>query len=86
MSPETSKGRIKRPNTVIQSTRAKEPRSHCARLGQKAPVINETIQTNIPCEDGSSDGQVNNIFCLVALSDSRTGTLYTDATGDLPAI
>ena len=42
--------------------------------------------TTIPFKDESSDGQVNNIFCSVALADSRTGTFYTDATGALPAI
>ena len=42
--------------------------------------------TTTPFEDESSDGQVNNIFCSAALSDSRTGTFYTDATGALPSI
>ena len=77
---------MKRPCTGIRSTRAKEPKSHCAPLGHKAPSINETIPTNIPCEDGYSDGQVNNIFCLAALADNRAGTFYTDATGAIPAI
>ena len=86
MSPATSKGRMKRPRTGIRSTRAKAPKSHCAPLGHKAPSINETIPTNIPCEHGSSDGQVSNIFCLEAPADIRTGTFYTDATGALPAI
>ena len=67
MSSATSKGIIKRPHTLIQSMRAKEPKSNCAPLGHKAPRINETIPTTIPCEDGYSDGQVNNIFCLAEL-------------------
>ena len=86
MSPATYKVRMKLPRTVIRSTRAKAPKSHCAPLGHKAPIINENIPTTLPFEDGSSDDQVNNIFCLAALADSRIGTLYTDATGDLPAI
>ena len=86
MSPATSKGRIKRTRTGIRSTRDKAPKSHYAPLGHKAPIINENIPTNIPFEDGSSDGQFNNIFCLSALADSRSGTFYTDATGALPAI
>ena len=44
------------------------------------------MPTTIPCEDRSSYGQVNNIFCLEALAESRIGTFYTDATGALPAI
>ena len=86
MSPETSKGRMKRPHTGIQSTSAKAPKSNCVPLGHKAPSSNETIPTTIPCEYGSLDGQVNNIFCSAALVDSRTGTLYTDDTGSLLAI
>ena len=72
ISPATSKFRMKRPCTVIQITRSKPPQSHCAPLRHKAPRINETIPTTIPCEDGYSDGHVNNIFYLSALSDSRT--------------
>ena len=86
MSPATSKGIIKRPRTGIRSTRAKAPKYHCAPLGHKAPSINDTISTTIPCEDGYSDGQVNKIFCLAALSDSRIGTFYTDTKGALPSI
>ena len=86
MSQSASKGRMKRPCTVIRSTGAKSPKSHCAPLGHKAPSINETIPTTIPCEDGYSDGQVNKLFCLSALAESRKGTFYTDATGALPAI
>ena len=86
MSPATSKGRMKHPRTVIRSTRSKAPKYHCAPLGHKASIINETIPTTIPCEDGSSDGQVNKFFCLASLADSRTGTFYTDTTGALPAI
>ena len=85
-SPATSKGRMKRPRTGIRSERAKAPKSHCALLGHKAPIINEKIPTTIPFEYGYSDGQVNNIFCLAALADSRTCTFYTYATGSLPAI
>ena len=40
MSPATSKGRMKRPRTGIRSTRAKAPKSHCATLGHKSPIIN----------------------------------------------
>ena len=84
-SPATSRGRMKRLRTGIRSTRAKASKSHCAQLGNKAPIINENIPTTILFEDGSSDGQVNNIFCLPALAYSRSGTFYTDATGALPA-
>ena len=86
MPPATSKGRMKRPCTGILSKRDKAPKSHCAPMGHKAPIINEHIPTTITFEDGSSDGQVNNIFCLVSLSDIRAGTFYADATGALPAI
>ena len=85
MSPATSKGRIKRTRTGIQSTRAKASKSHFAPLGHKAPIINENIPTSIPFEDISSDGQVNNILCLAELAYSIAGTFYTDATGALPA-
>ena len=49
MSPATSKVRMKRPRTGIRSARYKAPKSHCAPLGHKAPSINETIPTTIPC-------------------------------------
>ena len=86
MSPATSKVRMKRPRTGIQSTRDKAHKYHCAPLGHTAPSINETIPSTIPYEYRSSDGRVNNIFCLASLAKSRTGTFYTDATGALPAI
>ena len=77
---------MKRPCMGIRSTGAKSPKSHCAPLGHKAPIINDNIPTTIPFEYGSSDGRVNNIFCLAALAESRSGTFYTDYTGVLPAI
>ena len=70
----------------IRSTIDKAPKSHCAPLGHKSSIINENIPTTIPFEDGSSDGQSNNIYCLASLADSIAGKFYADAICALPAI
>ena len=42
----------------------------------------------IPVEEdiGEQHEVMNNCFCFAALADKQTGTLYTDATGALPAV
>ena len=49
-----------------------------------------TIHTNAaktaPAYIPSDEPQVNNVFCFVALADKHRSTMYTVATGALPAM
>eukprot|EP00804_Cyclotella_cryptica_P015897 CCRYP_006383-RA/>CCRYP_006383-RA protein AED:0.07 eAED:-0.04 QI:0/0/0/1/0/0/2/0/1375 len=84
-SPATSKGRMKRPRMGIRSTRTganKEP-DPMHPLQEPSPTTTSTVNV-IPFE--TIDDSVCNVFCYAALADKQAGTMYTDATGALPAI
>eukprot|EP00804_Cyclotella_cryptica_P020493 CCRYP_019412-RA/>CCRYP_019412-RA protein AED:0.05 eAED:-0.04 QI:0/0/0/1/0/0.5/2/0/1372 len=84
-SPATSKGRMKRPRTGIRSTRAITTPPDKPTLTPRTLPTQSTTTTHIiplePIRDSSC-----NVFCYAALADKHTGTLYTDATGALPAV
>ena len=88
-SPATSKGRMKRPRVGIRSTRKQKQQDHSSVHSSTAtdngihPNAART-NTNLIPNNEPLDG-TNNIFCYAALADKQTGTLYTDATGSLPA-
>ena len=80
---------MKRPRVGSRSTRPKEERSR--PVGQTIHPMTAAIHPNalrthanlIP--DDEPLNKSNNVFCFAALADKQTGTLYTDATGALPA-
>eukprot|EP00804_Cyclotella_cryptica_P027253 CCRYP_014360-RA/>CCRYP_014360-RA protein AED:0.37 eAED:0.35 QI:0/0/0/1/0/0/3/0/403 len=91
-SPATSKGHMKQPRTGIQSTRPKT-------TAPSTNTIPATTLLHIP--DGTPAGTPSttphliqtdtiksacNVFCYAALADKHQGTIYTDATGALPAV
>lgn len=79
-SPATSKGRMKRPRTGIRSTR-----KVATETTPEPPLPTLTSTVNIiPAEP--IDESACNVFCYAALADKHTGTMYTDATGALPAV
>ncbi|KAL7518802.1 hypothetical protein ACHAWX_003603 [Stephanocyclus meneghinianus] len=84
-SPATSKGRMKRPHQGIRSTRQ---RPHMATEKeyppQDTPSSYTTGATIIPLEP--IDDCTCNVLCYAALADKHSGTMYTDATGALPAV
>ena len=94
-SAVTSKGRMKRPRSGIRSTRKKGPTKRPG-VTEISPI--EAINESRPHEIRTSEQHVsrilddyescegaNNLFCYAALADTIKGTLYTDATGALPA-
>ena len=79
-APATSKGRMKLRRQGIRSTRK-----------QSAIIANDSDDEPIPPSPAhlippDETHAVNNVFCYAALADKQRGTLYTDATGALPAI
>lgn len=71
-SPATPKGRMKRRQTGIRSTRS-TPQDKGLEHTSKGE---ENNSYNLP--KGNTEC---NMFCYVALSDKQTVTLYTNATG-----
>ena len=87
-APATSKGHMKRPRAGICSTRKAHHRRDLASptLIKINNIHQNAIRTNphlIP-DDEPLDG-MNNVFCFAALADTNKRTLYTNATGLLPA-
>ena len=83
-SPATSKGRMKRPRTGIQSTSKganAEPTQFSVPLPQPTPTSTVNVIPAEPTEESAC-----NVFCYAALADKHNGTMYTDATGALPAV
>eukprot|EP00804_Cyclotella_cryptica_P029536 CCRYP_020583-RA/>CCRYP_020583-RA protein AED:0.35 eAED:0.26 QI:0/-1/0/1/-1/1/1/0/1386 len=81
-SPATSKGRMKRPRQGIRSTRKWPPMNtgkNCPP--QDTPSSYNTNATIIPIDECTC-----NVLCYAALADKHNGTMYTDATGALPAV
>jgi hypothetical protein len=80
---------MKRPRVGIRSTRKQKQQDHSSVHSSTAtdngihPNAARTNANLIPNDD-PLDG-TNNIFCYAALADKQTDTLYTDATGSLPA-
>eukprot|EP00956_Cyclotella_meneghiniana_P014140 scaffold21040_cov41-Cyclotella_meneghiniana.AAC.5 len=83
-SPATLKGRMKRPRTGIRSTRAKQKQSITPLRPQPPSPSVATTPHVIPVE--STSDSICNVFCYTALADKHAGTMYTDATGALPAV
>ena len=81
-SPETPKGRMRRPQKGLRSTRNK---TKTRREKMQEQDENENEPNIIPDNDEPHDG-LNNVFCYAALADKQTGTLYTNATGALPVM
>eukprot|EP00804_Cyclotella_cryptica_P006049 CCRYP_000271-RA/>CCRYP_000271-RA protein AED:0.21 eAED:0.21 QI:0/0/0/1/0/0/7/0/881 len=83
-SPATSKGRMKRPRQGIRSRQ----RPHMATEKEYPPQDTSssyiTNATLIPLEP--TDECACNVLCYAALADKHSGTMYTDATGALPAV
>eukprot|EP00804_Cyclotella_cryptica_P019081 CCRYP_014487-RA/>CCRYP_014487-RA protein AED:0.29 eAED:0.21 QI:0/0/0/1/0.5/0.33/3/0/1151 len=84
-SPATSKGRIKRPRTGLRSTRLHTiPPETTPVLSPSLPPHSTPTTHVIPME--SLGDNLCNVFCYAALAEKHTGTMYTDATGALPAV
>ena len=87
-APATSKGYMKRPRAGIHSTRKSHHWHDLARPTLlKVNNIHPTAVSNNPHpipDDEILDG-MNNVFCFAALADTNKRTLYTHATGSLPA-
>eukprot|EP00804_Cyclotella_cryptica_P006988 CCRYP_007119-RA/>CCRYP_007119-RA protein AED:0.63 eAED:0.16 QI:0/0/0/0.5/1/1/2/0/878 len=89
-SPATSKGHMKRPLTGIRSTR---PTLTGPNTPPVAPPSNVPDDTP-PNEPMSAPHFIPpditdtacNVFCFAALADKHHGTMYTNATGALPAV
>eukprot|EP00804_Cyclotella_cryptica_P025566 CCRYP_002810-RA/>CCRYP_002810-RA protein AED:0.33 eAED:0.33 QI:0/-1/0/1/-1/1/1/0/369 len=86
-SPATSKGHMKRPRTGNQSTGPTTttpspttvpaiPLSHIPDYTPTGPPATTPHIIDTAC----------NVFCYAALADKHQGTMYTDATGALPAV
>eukprot|EP00804_Cyclotella_cryptica_P010472 CCRYP_012303-RA/>CCRYP_012303-RA protein AED:0.45 eAED:0.14 QI:0/0/0/0.6/1/1/5/0/1176 len=84
-SPATSKGRMKRPRMGIRSTRPRDTKKPepVHPVQEPSPTTTSTVNV-IPFD--TIDDSVCNVFCYAALADKQAGTMYTDATGALPAI
>eukprot|EP00804_Cyclotella_cryptica_P007133 CCRYP_020039-RA/>CCRYP_020039-RA protein AED:0.39 eAED:0.39 QI:0/0/0/1/1/1/2/0/512 len=84
-SPATSKGRMKRPRMGIRSTcpRGSKQPEPVHPLQEPSPTTTSTVNV-IPFD--TIDDSVCNVFCYAALADKQAGTMYTDATGAIPAI
>eukprot|EP00804_Cyclotella_cryptica_P009770 CCRYP_013223-RA/>CCRYP_013223-RA protein AED:0.41 eAED:0.41 QI:0/0/0/1/0/0/4/0/726 len=84
-SPATSKGRMKRPRQGIRSTRQRPHMATEQEYPMKDTPSSFTTNANIiPIEP--TDGCACNVLCYAALADKHSGTMYTDATGALPAV
>ena len=88
-SPATSKGRMKRVQSNLRSTRTKvRPKpddavilgDQFAGAGYKAKAHKQAHVIQ-PGSQGTS-----NVFCCAALGDATTGTSYTDMTGSFPVM
>jgi hypothetical protein len=82
-SPATSKGRLKKPRAGIRSTTPNDKSDDVPVEAQQIhPNAIRTTANIIPNDDDPAG--VTNVFCYAALADKKKGTLYTDATGNLP--
>ena len=75
-SPNTAKGRMRRPR--------KGPRS--MRNKKKQEMGETTVEIKEESECTEKHEGMNNIFCFAALADKQQGTLYTAATGALSVV
>lgn len=84
-SPATSKGRMKRPRQGIRSTRQRPQMTIEQEYPTNATSSSFTKNANIiPIE--LANECACNVLCYAALADKHSGTMYTDATGALPAV
>jgi hypothetical protein len=89
-SPATSKGHMKRPRTGIRSTRltltgpTTTPVEPPSNISIDAHTVIPTQTPHIIPFDIADT--TCNVFCFAALADKQHGTMYTDATGALPAV
>eukprot|EP00804_Cyclotella_cryptica_P003417 CCRYP_018563-RA/>CCRYP_018563-RA protein AED:0.22 eAED:0.19 QI:0/0/0/1/0.33/0.25/4/0/1155 len=86
-SPATSKGHMKRPRTGIRSTRSSLKDTPVA-IPTDIPTDEPPI-VSMPCPHVIPPDITDttcNVFCFAALADKHHGTMYTDATGALPAV
>eukprot|EP00804_Cyclotella_cryptica_P024160 CCRYP_015590-RA/>CCRYP_015590-RA protein AED:0.59 eAED:0.59 QI:0/-1/0/1/-1/1/1/0/231 len=91
-SPATSKGHMKRPRTGICSTRwtttapspTSAPVTPCSHIPDDTPTRPPAMTPHIIQPD-TTDTSCN-VFCYAALANKHQGTMYTDATGALPAV
>eukprot|EP00804_Cyclotella_cryptica_P025030 CCRYP_015953-RB/>CCRYP_015953-RB protein AED:0.31 eAED:0.30 QI:0/0/0/1/0/0.33/3/0/681 len=76
---------MKRPRMGICSTcpRGSKQPEPVHPLQEPSPTTTSTVNV-IPFD--TIDDSVCNVFCYAALADKQAGTMYTDATGALPAI
>ena len=84
-SPATSKGRMKRPRTCIRSTRKNADKAIDQQEAEQQPPTPLTTNVNIIPIEEENDEECH-VFCYAALADKQAGTMYTDATGALPAV
>jgi hypothetical protein len=86
-SPATGKGRMKRPRAGICSThqQTQQPTAPQPSVPESGTIHPNAIQTTAHLSPTNDHEHVNNVFCYAALADKQKGTLYTDATGALPA-
>ena len=80
LAPATAKGRLRRPPKGLRSTRNSKQQQTQPPITQNVPHIIQNKEEQ-PANDG-----MNNVFCFAALADKQKGTMYTDATGALPAV
>eukprot|EP00804_Cyclotella_cryptica_P009929 CCRYP_017362-RA/>CCRYP_017362-RA protein AED:0.45 eAED:0.27 QI:0/0/0/0.5/1/1/2/0/554 len=88
-SPATSKGHMKRPHVGIRSTRPPLTGPTAAPVAPPSNVLD-----NAPPKEHATPHFIPpditdttcNVFCFAALADKHHGTMYTDATGALPAV
>eukprot|EP00956_Cyclotella_meneghiniana_P021063 scaffold37874_cov42-Cyclotella_meneghiniana.AAC.7 len=84
-SPATSKGRMKRPRTGIRSTRKNADNALEQEQSEQQPPTPLPNNVNIIPVENEND-EACHVFCYAALADKQAGTMYTDATGALPAV
>ena len=81
-STATAKGHMHRQRQGLRSTSANLPEPN---LSQAQPSLAfEELDMNPPLEANASVEK--DLFCFAALSDSITGTIYTDLPGRFPVI
>jgi len=74
-SPATSKGRMKRPQSGIRSTRKTSEPEAPAQIPEEEEQVSAPGQSQAHVIPNDNDGQISNVFCYASLSDKISGTL-----------
>eukprot|EP00804_Cyclotella_cryptica_P001099 CCRYP_008385-RA/>CCRYP_008385-RA protein AED:0.18 eAED:0.13 QI:0/0/0/1/0.4/0.16/6/0/1406 len=89
-SPATSKGHMKRPRTGIRSTRPTLTGPNTTPVAPPSNVPDDTPPNEPMTAPHFIPPDITdtacNVYCFAALADKHHGTMYTDATGALPAV